>query len=1385
MIYDTFIFFNELDLLELRLNVLENHVDYFVLVEASQTFQGASKPLHFADNKDRFSRFLHKIIYVAVDDMPIDAAPFDREYHQRDCILRGLRNCRPDDLILLSDVDEIPDPEKIPVIVPDGSRIAFKQPLFYYKLNRKCVQLKNLPWSVLTRYETLGSPSGLRREVVKIQSDILSHSDVPNEFQIIEQGGWHFSYLGSPEAIVKKIEAFSHAEYNLPEFKNIGDLADCIRQGRDLFGRDLTFVRASIEELPKYVRDNRDKYEEISYLETGPQLPNLSAMPHTLDILFDQYSRYRACAELLLRLGANSSSRILDVGSGSACLLSEFLPDFNISYVDPLLNNLPTKKSNQFGYQIDEVASKLGLFDYVIAIDVLEHVPPQFRSDFTNTLATLAAKSMILAFPYADEHGPVKVDQAINADYAYINQQSYSWLEEHEIYGLPSMEDLKSHLASRGLHIGVFYHGYAPWLETLLPYVINVNDIPGAEILGRQVSREFNQSLYDYDCNQPAYRVFVVASGSELPPGWSPTYKPIDANAERQFKTVIHHAYLRLIAKLRRTAQDLLEAKASAAAAKKELDQAAVERDTPLIERDRALIERDRALVERDRALVERDSPLIELDRALIERDRALVERDRALLERDGALIERGSAMLERDQLQSQKNLVEERLSLADELLAQMRMSNSWRVTKPLRFLARWKRYGLNGEDRQKLHQEIRRAYRRLPLPSVAQHGARWLYHRYFKQLLSLENPRRSESERAAQLSCMPASREEFLPDYIIWGVIDWHFRFQRPQQLATALAASGRRVIYISPAFVPDRRSSFDIEQLDTAKRLFQVKLFVATAPTIYSQAPTEEELTQIYGSLGALLDWLNPRQIKNLVQHPFWYKPAMAVPNSELVYDCMDHHDGFGNNADEIAVLENALIRDANLTITTSDWLDKEAAKHTARRTLIRNAGDYAHFSERPLEVYKDVQCRKIIGYYGAIAEWFDQDLVEAIALAFPDCCILLVGADSVNAQRRLGKLSNVKFIGEVSYQNLPIYLHAFDVCILPFKIIPLTLATNPVKVYEYLSAGKPVISVDLPEIAQCEGLVQVGATPDEFLRHLKVELAAEPSSEIQASRRAFAKGQTWSHRVKKLIKDVEGMKAGPLVSIVVVTYNNLAFTQTCLSSIDTYSDYERIEIIVVDNASSDGSAVFLSEWVRGAQNRKLILNQDNLGFAAANNQGLAIASGDYMVLLNNDTHVTPGWIRTMMRYLQQNQDIGLIGPVTNNIGNEARIEIVYDDMQQMLEKAAAYVRQHIGKSFRLHTAAFFCVMMPRATYELVGPLDEAFGRGFFEDDDYCRRVEQFGKKIVCAEDVFIHHHLSASFNKLKNKDREALFEFNKKLYESKWGEWKPHRYKRDGLD
>ena len=116
----------------------------------------------------------------------------------------------------------------------------------------------------------------------------------------------------------------------------------------------------------------------------------------------------------------------------------------------------------------------------------------------------------------------------------------------------------------------------------------------------------------------------------------------------------------------------------------------------------------------------------------------------------------------------------------------------------------------------------------------------------------------------------------------------------------------------------------------------------------------------------------------------------------------------------------------------------------------------------------------------------------------------------------------------------------------------------------------------------------------------------------------------------------------------------------------------------------------------------------------------------------------------------------------------------------MRGMREAAAAYTRRHAGELLPIRTVAFFCVAMPRSTYETVGPLDPAFGVGFFEDDDYCRRVEAAGLGVACAEDVFVHHHLSASFDKLKAGKRQELFLRNKAIYEAKWGEWQPHRYR-----
>lgn len=738
----------------------------------------------------------------------------------------------------------------------------------------------------------------------------------------------------------------------------------------------------------------------------------------------------------------------------------------------------------------------------------------------------------------------------------------------------------------------------------------------------------------------------------------------------------------------------------------------------------------------------------------------AIAERDEALARRDEALARRDEAQL-----------------LVDTLLD----STSWRVTKPLRFAARTVRNrGIAAEDTAMLRVALRDRYHRLPLPPAVKKYLGLAYRRGVRRLWLRINRASINRGNRQPPSFTPVMQDWSKPDYIIFGVIDWHFRHQRPQQLAQALAATGRRVLYVSPNLIDDVQPGFHAEALNGIASIVQVQLFVHKAPSIYADAPSAETVSQMKASLGRVLDWADSISSVSLVQHPFWHQVATTVPNSRLIYDCMDHHEGFGNNSASLLELERNLTRDSELTITTSDWLDKAVAPYTQRRAIVRNAGDYDHFATVPSDVYRDPQGRRVIGYYGAIAEWFDIELVKKVALQNMQSSVVLVGADTVNARQQLSKFPNITFVGEVPYDRLPYYLYGFDVCLLPFQVIPLTLATNPVKAYEYLSAGKPVVTVDLPEMSQFTNLVYRAQNHEEFLSLINVALSETATDPLVVQRKAFARAQTWVHRAEAMVGAIETGSQDPKVSVVVVTYNNIELTQVCLSSLTEASQYDNLEIIVVDNASQDGSPAYLTQWAGEAANRKLILNPDNRGFAAANNQGLAVASGKYMVLLNNDTFVTPGWVRTLISHMRRDPSIGIIGPVTNNIGNEAKIDIAYRDMNEMRSVSSSYLRAHMGDEHPLRTAAFFCVMFSRETFQAVGFLDEAFGRGFFEDDDYCRRVEQLGKRIVCAEDVFIHHHLSASFNKLKAEERARLFEENKAIYEQKWGKWSPHSYR-----
>lgn len=705
--------------------------------------------------------------------------------------------------------------------------------------------------------------------------------------------------------------------------------------------------------------------------------------------------------------------------------------------------------------------------------------------------------------------------------------------------------------------------------------------------------------------------------------------------------------------------------------------------------------------------------------------------------------------------------------------------TKSWRMTAPLRAVR-----GTPNWLKQRIR-DVHYAYVHGGIRSVACRSLAYLPRHLKRRTVpastssTLYNENASSPANGVMAARVPRMRLA-MADVFVFSIIDWHFRIQRPQHLAREFARAGHRVYFFSNHFEDSKEPGFSVERLDDTLPLYQVKLKVDRAPPIYFAAPTTEAITQILAGIRLFRDWSCTDRSWSLVQHGYWYPIAMRLQSECVTYDCMDHHEGFGNVPQELLELEERMMRRADLLVATSSWLEDHARKYNRHVEVIRNAGQYADFCDAPAERFIDPRGRRIIGYYGAIAEWFDADLVARVAQSFPDALVLLVGADTVGVGNRLSALPNIEMTGEVPYARLPYYLYAFDICMLPFRVMPLTLATNPVKVYEYLGAGRSVVSIDLPEMGQFGGLIRLADTHEGFIERLREAMTALPDgTEVVDRRKAFAAGQTWGHRVHDFRQAIETLPR-PKVSAIVLTYNNLALTKDCLDSLETYSDDVDLEVVIVDNASSDGSPAYLSSWSASRPNAKLILNSENRGFAAGNNQGLAAASGDYLVILNNDTVVTRGWARRMVNHLRNAPEIGILGPLTNNIGNEARVDTRYTKLDAMHHEAEEITERNLGRWFELNTVAFFCAMLPRSTYERCGSISEDYGVGFFEDDDYCRRIQAAGLVVACAEDVFVHHHLSASFNKLGVERKRALFETNRAIYESKWGPWTPHRYR-----
>ncbi len=236
----------------------------------------------------------------------------------------------------------------------------------------------------------------------------------------------------------------------------------------------------------------------------------------------------------------------------------------------------------------------------------------------------------------------------------------------------------------------------------------------------------------------------------------------------------------------------------------------------------------------------------------------------------------------------------------------------------------------------------------------------------------------------------------------------------------------------------------------------------------------------------------------------------------------------------------------------------------------------------------------------------------------------------------------------------------------------------------------------------------------------------------------------------------------------SIILLTHNQLDCTKLCIESIRKFTPKGQYEIIVVDNNSTDGTI----EYLKSQDNLRVIYNDYNAGFPKGCNQGIEIAKGDSILLLNNDTIVTPNWLNNLDKALYSNEDIGVVGAISNSCSNGQAINVIYQNIDEMIDFANLINMQEPTDKYELKQYLVgFCYLVKKSVIDKVGLLDERFTPGNFEDNDLSLRILLEGYKLLLCKNVFIHHFGSTSFRS-NMESYINIYNTNKNKFDDKWG-------------
>lgn len=367
-------------------------------------------------------------------------------------------------------------------------------------------------------------------------------------------------------------------------------------------------------------------------------------------------------------------------------------------------------------------------------------------------------------------------------------------------------------------------------------------------------------------------------------------------------------------------------------------------------------------------------------------------------------------------------------------------------------------------------------------------------------------------------------------PDVLFLPAADWHARMQRSQHLASELAQRGHRCFYLNPHLGREFRQPYPLSSRSVVSRLlpgvFELHVHLVREPVYHQRCLTPAETNKVASEIERLLTESGSESPVIVASLPLWSGVVQQLKQRRgcrVIYDCHDLWEGFRNLGSSVLAAEADMFAISDSVLFSARWLMEERSRNHAgvrsKATLLRNAARAHDFDF----LYRRRRSRRTVGYAGSLDFWFDSDSIRVAAERHPNWDFVLFGRIEARELRQLGQLRNVRLMGEVPYSTLRYHFSSIDVCVIPFKISPLTLATNPLKLYEYFACGHPVVSAPLPEVQQYGDLVYIASHPEAFADQLEAAMEENDPS-LALRRRMVAERESWAARCGALVSQFE---------------------------------------------------------------------------------------------------------------------------------------------------------------------------------------------------------------------------------------------------------------------